>query len=340
MKRSIQFILGLILAGLAFVGVVAFGFLMRPTTYDVAVVMADVPPYTQMTAEMVAVDTQSVSGAIADKYILAEEWQAMLAAGMVVAVEPLHTGEPLLRETIATGENAYKVRRLAVALTDPDLTVLAVPVDADTMPAIYAGDAVALFFSAGQLQVQEITTDVITVLPATVNAPPVLQQPIIREQAEAFTDTARLRLPLTKRIAEGLVYRLNRELIENPNYGAAGAENEPQYVEGAVTSIDVVVHVDVAEWVAYALAHGKVQLGVLPAVAIPQLQAGTLTESQGVTWSDVEEMFFAPRMQELQAEQQKALEGHQPTAATAQPVTPMVTPEAAPVDPAAVPAQP
>jgi hypothetical protein len=100
-----------------------------------------------MTAEMVAVDTQSVSGQLPTSTSWLKNGRQCWPPGWSSRVEPLHTGEPLLRETIATGENAYKVRRLAVALTDPDLTVLAVPVDADTMPAIYAGDAVALFFT-------------------------------------------------------------------------------------------------------------------------------------------------------------------------------------------------
>jgi hypothetical protein len=86
------------------------------------------------------------------------------------------------------------------------------------------------------LQVQEITTDVITVLPATVNAPPVLQQPIIREQAEAFTVRPTCACPSPSGLRKGCL-PLESELTENPNYGAAGAENEPQYIEGAVTSM-------------------------------------------------------------------------------------------------------
>jgi len=61
-------------------------------------------------------------------------------------------------------------------------------------------------------------------------------------------------------------------------------------------SLDVVVQRDDAEWVAFALAHGQVQLGILPAITRPDVEAGTFKASGGVTWSDFEERFFAERM--------------------------------------------
>ena len=308
MKRSLKLLLGLILAAVAFVGVIVVGNLTQPPTYEVAVVVDNVAPFTELPASKVQIDVQSLSSAVAQKYILRDEWEALQAAGPVIAVEPLYPGEPLIREVLATGENAQKVQRLSVALTDPELTIIGIPVDRETMPSVYAGDAVALYFSAGQLQVQTITTDVVTtpeppvpsdageLVTETETAAPVVTTDIIVEQTEPTTETVELRLPLTKRLAEGLVYRLNREKQENPNYGAPGMEHEPRYIEGQVTSLDVVVHQDAAEWIAFALAHGKVQVGILPAVAIPQLQNGTLPHSPGATWTDLEEIFFAQRL--------------------------------------------
>lgn len=310
MKRSLKLILGLVLAAVAFVAVILLGNLTRPPTYEVAVVVDTVPPYTAVTAAQVQIDEQSLSSAVAETYLLREEWEAILAAGPVIAVESLYPGEPLIREVIATGENAQKVRRLSVALTDPDLTIIGVPVEPENMPSVYAGDAVALYFSAGQLQAQTITTDVVTtpeppphpqtgeLVTTTGGTVPVVTNDLIVEQTEPTTETVELRLPLTKRLAEGLVLHLNREKQENPNYGAPGMENEPRTIEGPVTSLDVVVHRDAAEWIAFALAHGKVQVGVLPAVAIPQLENGTLPDSPGATWTDLESIFFAQRLGE------------------------------------------
>jgi hypothetical protein len=289
--------LGIVLAVAAFAGVILLGNLSRPPTYQVAVVVAEVAPFSPLSPDQVQIDAQSLSAAVAGKYVLADEWEAMLAAGPVVAVEQLYPGQPLMREVLATGENALRVRRLSVALTDPELVIINVPLDPQQVPAVYGGDAVALYFSAGQIQARTLVSDVVSPAEAPSAGPPLPAGPVMAARTEAVTQTVELELPLTKRLTEGLVYRLNREQQENPNYGAPGMEQEPRYVEGQVVSMDVVVHQDAAEWVAFALAHGKVQVGVLPAVAIPQLQGGTLPSSPGATWSDLEALFFAQRFQ-------------------------------------------
>jgi hypothetical protein len=303
MKRSLKLILGIVLAVAAFVGVILVGTLTQPPTYEVAVVVDNLAPFTRVTPDKVQIDVQSLSSAVAQTYVLREEWEALQAGGPVIAVEPLYPGQPLMREVLATGENAQRVKRLSVALLDPDLTIIGVPVEVAQMPSVYAGDAVALYFSAGQLQAQTITTAVVTLPePQTgelvTGTAPVVSDDTLVKLTEPTTETLELQLPLTKRLAEGLVYHLNREKRENPNYGAPGMENEPRYIEGQVTSLDVVVHRDAAEWIAFALAHGRVQVGVLPAVAIPQLQKGTLPASPGATWTDLEEIFFAQRLNE------------------------------------------
>ena len=298
MSRMLKLALGIVLAVAAFAGVILIGNLSQPPTYEVAVVVAEVAPFSSLTPDQVQIDAQSLSAAVADKYVLADEWEAMVASGPVVAVEYLYPGQPLMREVVATGENALRVRRLSVALTDPELIILNVPLDPQQVPAVYGGDAVALYFSAGQIQARTLVTDVVTPAEAPGTGPLLPAGPVLAARTEAVTHTVELELPLTKRLAEGLVYRLNREQQENPNYGAPGMEQEPRYVEGQVVSMDVVIHQDAAEWVAFALAHGKVQVGVLPAVAIPQLQAGTLPASPGATWTDLEAIFFAQRFQE------------------------------------------
>ncbi len=289
MKRSLQMILGLLLALAAFGGAILANVLTRPPEYAVAVVVTEVAPFTPLTADQVQIDVQTISEAVAAKYILADEWDAMLNAGDIIAVESLHPGQPLLREALATGDNAGKVKRLSVALTDPELVIINVPVEQGKIPAVYPGDAIALFYSAGQLQAQKIATDVVTAANLEPTPAPALLP------GETASHTLELQLPLSKWIANGLVYRLNREVKDNPNYGAPGSENEPATIEGAVNGLDVVVSRETAEWMAFALAHGKVQVGVLPAVAVPEIKAGTLPPSRGVTWSDLEDRFFEDR---------------------------------------------
>ena len=290
--RKLSTLIGLILAVLGFVAVVVVGQLTQPPTYDVVVVVQEIPAFTDLKTDQLAVDTQSLSPAIAAKYVSADELTNLLAGG-AVAVEHLRPGQPLLREQVASGDNAAKVSRLSVALTDPDLVIIAVPVQVNTLPTVLPGDVVGLFFASGNVQAQQIVT-------ATVSGPtptPVPDLPGVI--SETVIITTELQLPVAKWLANGVVYRLNREVKENPNYGAPGQDsaNEPRYIEGDVKSLDVVVRREAAEWVAFALAHGEVQIGVLPAVTRPEIETGGFKASHGVTWSDFEDLFFADRGQ-------------------------------------------
>ncbi|HKZ86630.1 MAG TPA: hypothetical protein VJ793_23610 [Anaerolineae bacterium] len=285
--RKIQLFLGLLLAAGAFVAVLFLGQLTAPVTYDVAVVANSVPAFTALTPDMFLIDTQSVSPAVAEKYVLADELDALLVGG-AVTVETLHSGQPLLREQVASGAQVEGLSRLAVALNDPGQVIVSVPVEQDEIPSIFPGDVVALFFAAGNVQAQALVTE-------TVEGP---KPVVVVSPGEPVTHTTELQLPVAKWIANGVVYRLNREVRENPNYGAPGLENEPRYIEGEIKSLDVVVHREDAEWVAFALAHGKAQVAVLPAVTRPDVEAGAFEASTGVTWSDFEERFFDERMRD------------------------------------------
>lgn len=286
--RKVQVLLGLSLAIAAFVGVVIVSRLTTPPTYDVVVAIKEVPPFTALEQSMLAVDTQSVSPAIADRYVLADQLPALLDSG-AVAVENLRPGQPLLREAVASGANAEKVSRLAVAINNPELVIMAVPVKVDSLPAVYPGDAVALFYANGSVQTQQIVT-------ATLTGPTPTPEPLaFGEISQTQIITTELQMPVAKWLVNGVVYQLNREIRENPDYGAPGKDNEPRYIEGDVKSLDVVVARSEAEWLTFALANGQVQVGLLPAIVREQVESNRLPATTGVTWSDFEDRFFADR---------------------------------------------
>ena len=287
--KKVSLLLGIVLAIAAFAGVILLGQLMQPPTYDVAVAIKEVPPFTPLTADLVSIDTQSVSPAIAERYVQAAELDALLKSGAVV-VENLRPGQPLLREAVASGTNAEKVSRLAVAVTDPNVVIVSVPVQPNNLPAVVSGDAVALIYANGTVNAQEMLT-------ATITGPTPTPDPFsaLNSISETVIITTEVQMPVAKWIANGVVYKLNREVRENPNYGAPGKDNEPRYIEGAIQSIDVVVQRAATEWIAFALANGKVQIGLLPAIVRAQVENDTLPPTQGVTWSDFEDRFFADR---------------------------------------------
>jgi hypothetical protein len=285
--RKIQIAVGVLLAAMAVVAVLVLGRLSQPPLYEVVIAVKEIPAFTPLTRDMVAVDAWGMSPAVAAKYVLSADWEKMLAEG-AVAVENLHVGQPLLRAQVASGAAAEKVSRLSVALADPNRVIVSVPVNEENLPALVPGDVVALFYAAGNINAQALVTQVVT-------GPPATPTPQVVTPTETTTETVELQLPVAKWIANGIVYRLNREKRENPNYGAPGMENEPRYIEGAVKSLDVVVARADAEWVAFALAHGKVQVAVLPAVIRDLVEKGAFPPSAGVTWSDFEDRFFRER---------------------------------------------
>jgi len=287
--KKVSLLLGIVLAIAAFAGVILLGQLMQPPTYDVAVAIKEVPPFTPLTADLVSIDTQSVSPAIAERYVQAAELDALLQSGAVI-VENLRPGQPLLREAVASGANAEKVSRLAVAVNDPNVVLVAVPVKTDSLPAVVSGDAVALIYANGNVNAQELVT-------STISGPTPTPDPFraVTGISETVVVTTEVQMPVAKWIANGVVYKLNREVRENPNYGAPGKDNEPRYIEGEIKSIDVVVQRAAVEWITFALANGKVQIGLLPAIVRAQVENDTLPPTQGVTWSDFEDRFFADR---------------------------------------------
>jgi hypothetical protein len=304
--RKLQLTIGIVLAAGAAVGVLLLGRISQPPTYEVVVATGEIPAFSTIAPEDVAVDVQSVSPAVAQRYILAAEWAEMAAEGDVAAIEPLHPGQPLLHEQVASGSQAQGVTRLAAALDDPEQVIVSIPVEQAQIPALVPGDVIALYFSAGRVQASQLVTEVVEELaPAmelgeatgvTDTAPlEVVFWPPYDERPQVVTTTVALEMPLAKQVAEGVVYRLNQQRQQNPNYGAPGMEDEPRYVEGEVEALDVVVDREVAEWVVFALAHGQVQIGVLPALTRPAVEDGSLPATGGVTWSDFEERFFAER---------------------------------------------
>lgn len=301
--RKIQLLVGIVLAVAAGLGVLFVGRLNQPPEYQVVVAADEIPAFSRIDAGDVAVDVQSVSPKVAEMYVLADEWAAMAAAGDVAAIEPLHPGQPLLREQVASGAEAEGLTRLAAALDDASQVIVSVPVEQGGVPSLVPGDVIALYFSAGRVQASQLITEVV------VGGEPELDPESTasftetagwggRDEPQVVTVTTELEMPLAKQIAEGVVYRLNRERRQNPNYGAPGMEHEPRYIEGELQALDVVVDRETAEWVVFALAHGQVQVAVLPAINRPAVEAGTLPVTAGATWSDFEQSFFAERSDE------------------------------------------
>ena len=161
--KKLQFWVGLFLAGA--VVVVAFvGFqVLNPPPTKVLICRQNIPPYTPITADMFAVDSQHLNHSVAARYVTAGELEAYIAAG-AVTIEPLYAGDPLTKARLAAGPDANRFKRVSLALDDPDLVIRTIPVSPDICPEVAPGDVVELIFSlsSGQMPEQITYTPAVT----------------------------------------------------------------------------------------------------------------------------------------------------------------------------------
>ena len=299
--KSIQFWLGLLLVGGAFVGVLLFAQLTTPPTYEVAIATQDIPAYTTLqdayTYGYIVLDRQSFSPSLLQVVVSPAALQAMLADG--VFVETVRAGDVLNRGRIATGENAEKVRRLALALTDAALVIKSIPVSAQSTPYIAVGDLVDLYATLGSVRATELATATVLPLPPHVTPPPPTPAPPPDFAVLLQPVTLTLQLPVTKRVVGGaLVVRVNREQIPNPQYGAMTADGQAPapFIAGNVISVDVLVPETSAEALDWAVFNGKMSLAVRPALWRATLDAGqALPETPGFAWEDFNAVFWSGR---------------------------------------------
>ena len=299
--KSMQFWVGAMLVLGAFVGVLIVADMLTPTRYTVMVAVKDIPAYTAVQAAYdqgyLTADSQAFSPALLQAVVTAEQLPAVLPDG--VFVETVRAGEVLNRARIVTGDNAGRVRRLALALTNPELIIKTIPVDSATTPFIAVGDLVDIYTTIGTVRASELITAGLPVLPPGLATPAPTTAPEAAEEITVQPITLTLQLPVTKRVVVGAyVVRVNREQIPNPQYGAvtAGGQSPPPFIEGGVMSVDVLVSEHGAEELDWGIFNGKMTLAVRPALWRETWEAGQpFPTTPGYTWSDFEAAFWRVR---------------------------------------------
>jgi hypothetical protein len=139
-RKSLTFGVGLLLFVGAFIALLVAGSILNPPPYRVVIAVADINPYTVLTREMLAVDSQTMNSKVASRLVHESEVD-MYVGGLVV--EAVHGGEPLRRNAVVAQGNPAAVHRLSLALTDPNIVALVVPVDAKNIPSnVTSGDYV------------------------------------------------------------------------------------------------------------------------------------------------------------------------------------------------------
>jgi len=303
----------------AFVAYVLLGGVLNPPPYEVVVAIKDIPPYTVIAKDMLAVDSEMMAGTVARQMVLKAELDQYLGG---MAVEHIHPGEHLRKSAIVVQDNPAAARRLALLLDDPDEAVVVIPVSPETCPeAIAPDDYVDLLVSFGPgiqarggqpvSEMLAIPTPpppptptptatptagpVVTEITPTLEATPALTEPaLVFSPTVAITPTLpplleiqpeEMTLPITKiTVQKCRVLAVRRARVANPGYGMGGAESAAAFLEGDIQAAVVLVPRESVELLTFAIDNGVIRLALLSVLAGQEEEQ---EPTMGVAWNDV-----------------------------------------------------
>ncbi len=336
MIRSATFAVGLLLALGAFVAYFVLGTVLNPPPYQVLVALQDVPAYSTLTEDKLAVDAQTMSPRVAADLITKAEMDQYLGR---FVLETIHAGEPLRKSAITATNNPQAVNRLALILNDPAKVAMVIPVDPKTAPEqIQGGDFVDIVISlapgnlnqnngeplANSLATPTPSAHVVSVVTSTPTA-----RPTITTTLTAILSPEEMNLPAAKVVIQKVpILAVRRERIANPNFAVAPAVGEtrstqPAFISGDIQAVVALVPRASTELLTFALDDGKVHLTLLsPELVQEQEDSATL----GVSWSDVIAWMMAERRRASEQVVTVTLPSESPTpTATAKAQTNLVT---------------
>jgi len=282
------------------------------------IALESIPPYTTLTRDMLAVDEQTMHQRVASRLVHESEIEHYLG-GMVI--ETIHAGEPLRRNAVVTADNPAAVRRLSLALTDPDMIAAVIPVSASGSNAaiipdnVSAGDYVnvtmglagsvsSMASSAGSASQWGAPPSLTTPTPTpalTSTLPPTATLPVSpsplplngKVPEPALSVVEAVAPPLDKIVLPHVdapqvrVIDVARERVPNPNYGMTfgqeGAQ-EPPFLEGNLESITLLVPKAAEELLYFAVDNGTLHISVVPHAAVLE----GASPSTGVLWEDAD----------------------------------------------------
>ena len=315
MLRSATFTIGILLAGLAFVGFLMLGGMMAPPPYSIVVAVQDIPAYSPLEPNALGVDAQRINFQVAQTLIRREEIDQYVG-GFVL--ENIHAGEPLPKSAIVASGNPQAINRLTLVMTDPDKVAMVIPVDPKTAPSqIAPGDWVDLIvgFAPGNISAGSNTTFSNLLAPPTPVSPmvsfgptpasgarpvptvppnPPLSNPPMTSGSVSAND---MNLPADKVVIQNVpVLAVRFQQVPNPAFTGSGAgfgqsqsseaTAQPAYLQGDIQTITVLVPRSSVELLTFAKDNGRVHVVLLPAKTA-EAANGTQSPTFGITFNDV-----------------------------------------------------
>lgn len=289
-RNSAVIVLAIILMVGGFLGVLFIGQLVNPSPVPVAVAVVDIPAGTTLTEAMIAIDDVHMDAKVIAGLVHEGELTDYIGG---VVVERIHAFQPVHKAAISVSGNPASANRLALALSDPNLIAMVVPVNVGTAPdAIVEGDFVDINFGVGS------TTAFGGMLSTAPTEEPfgagfgALNPAVDELQIEATvsptpTPEPLLMLPVAKTVVRSAqVMAVIREERTSTVQSAPGAEAETVVVKGKIIALVVAIPREAQELLEFAIDNGTVRVALLSA-QIADHGSGTPTPSLGMTWNDL-----------------------------------------------------
>lgn len=299
-SRALSVILGLILTSGAIIGVVVLGSVVNPPRQRVVIANTLMEPGAVLDPAMLSVVDVEITDAVVGTLIREAEVTQYLGHPIV---ETLYPNEPVRKSAISLSGNPASVYRMSLAMTDPDLVAMPVPVSVTTAPnTLQIGDRVDIVFGAtgadfGHPLLPEATAAPLVLLPGDglPDAAPV---------AAAATPAvgAPLYGPITKIVVTGAqVLDIVRETSQSQTTDSQGRIVTIN-VPGPMQAILVLVPRRAQELLQFAIDNGTVRVSLLSAL----VQGADHREpSLGVVYNDLVAL--------IELDRQRALEQGLPT---------------------------
>ena len=350
MLRSATFTIGILLAGLAFVGFLMLGGMMAPPPYSVVIAVQDIPAYSTLDPNALGIDAQRINSQVAQTLILREEIDQYVG-GFVL--ENIHAGEPLRKSAIVASGNPQAINRLALVMTDPDKVAMVIPVDPKTAPSqIAPGDWVDLVvgLAPGNISTSSNTTFSNLLTPPTPVSPivsfgptppsgvrpaptlPPNPSPLNPSTNNGSVSATDMNLPADKVVIQNVpVVAVRFQQVPNPAFTGSGAgfgqaqssegTSQPAYIQGDIQTLTVLVPRSSVELLTFGKDNGRVHVVLLPAKTAESAN-GAQSPTFGITFNDVLAWMMRERSQVASGQGQPTIA--QPTQvapAQAQPTT-------------------
>ena len=315
MLRSATFTIGILLAGLAFVGFLMLGGMIAQPPYSVVIAVQDIPAYSTLDPNALGIDAQRINSQVAQTLILREEIDQYVG-GFVL--ENVHAGEPLRKSAIVASGNPQAINLLALVMTDPDKVAMVVPVDPKTAPSqIAPGDWVDLVvgLAPGNISTSSDTTFSNLLTPPTPVSPivsfgptpasgvrpvptlppnPSSLNPLVNNGSVSATD---MNLPADKVVIQNVpVLAVRFQQVPNPAFTGSSAgfgqsqssegTSQPAYIQGDIQTITILVPRPSVELLTFGKDNGRVHVVLLPAKTA-EAANGAQSPTFGITFNDV-----------------------------------------------------